>query len=394
MARRTLLIIYISTFLLVVSAIIRYVVRFGDYRFWLLALLTVYLILLFLEPFIIRRNRLLTNIYFVLQTGIICTVALISPNVDFWTALFLPLVVQDMHIFPQRTGFMITGIFTMIMTILMLLGPGPRVGLPLIFVNGIAYFLFAAFIAIIREAEASNKELQAANRQLQSYTTQAEEMAVLQERNRLARELHDSVTQSLHSSTLLAEAGQRVAGSGDIERARGYLIRLGEISQQALKEMRLLVYELRPLGLSGVGLVGALQQRLDAVERRSGVEVQLSLEEELELPANIEEELFRIAMEALNNALKHANPTTLTVTLRKEDDCDIPCIELSIMDDGIGFDPEMKDDEGGLGLISMGERIEKLGGELTILSAPGEGTQVKACVDLKTSQSSPEAQEV
>ncbi len=394
MARRTLLIIYISTFLLVVSAIIRYVVRFGDYRFWLLALLTVYLILLFLEPFIIRRIRLLTNIYFILQTGIICTVALISPNVDFWTALFFPLVVQVMHIFPQRTGFIITGIFTMIMTILMLLGSGLTVGLPLIFVNGIAYFLFAAYIAIIREAEASNKELQAANQQLQSYTTQAEEMAVLQERNRLARELHDSVTQYLHSSTLLAEAGQRVAGSGDIERARGYLIRLGEISQQALKEMRLLVYELRPLGLSGVGLVGALQQRLDAVERRSGVEVQLSLEEELELPANIEEELFRIAMEALNNALKHANPTTVTVTLRKEDDRDIPCIELSIMDDGIGFDPEMKVDEGGLGLVSMGERIEKLGGELTILSAPGEGTQVKACVDLKTSQSSPEAKEV
>ena len=94
---------------------------------------------------------------------------------------------------------------------------------------------------------------------------------MLQERNRLARELHDSVTQSLHSSTLLAEAGQRLLSSGDIERVRGYLIRLGEISQQALKEMRLLVYELRPLALSGVGLVWALQQRLDAVERRSGV---------------------------------------------------------------------------------------------------------------------------
>jgi len=401
MARRTLLIIYIAIYLLVVGGIIRYVVRFGDYRFWLLALLTVYLILLFLEPFFIRQNRLLTNIYLFVQTSIICTVALISPNVDFWTALFLPLVVQVMHIFPQRTGFVITGIFTSIMAVLMLLGPGPDVGLPLIFLNGVGYFLFAAFIAIIREAEAARQEsqkqqaeLQSAYQQLQTYTAQAEELAVLQERNRLARELHDSVTQSLHSSTLLAEAGQRLLSSGDIERARGYLIRLGEISQQALKEMRLLVYELRPLALSGVGLVGALQQRLDAVERRSGVEVEFSIDEELELPASVEEELYRIAMEALNNALKHANPIRVTVTIRKEEKDRSPCIELSVIDDGIGFDLDTKEGEGGLGLVSMQERIEKLSGELTILSAPGEGTQVKACVNLETSSQSPDSPEV
>jgi len=254
----------------------------------------------------------------------------------------------------------------------------------------------------VRSVEARSRELETQVEQhtaelmkTQEALRQSElEKAITEERSRLARELHDSVTQSLHSSTLLAEAGQRLAGSGDIERARRYLIRLGEISQQALKEMRLLVYELRPLALRGVGLVGALQQRLDAVERRSGVEVQLSIEEALELPRSIEEELFRIAMEALNNALKHANPTTVTVAIRKEEKREIPCIELSIIDDGVGFDPDMKDDEGGLGLVSMKERIEKLGGELAILSAPGEGTQVKACVNLKTSQNFPNAQEV
>lgn len=157
--------------------------------------------------------------------------------------------------------------------------------------------------------------------------------------------------------------------------------------------MRLLVYELRPLALTGFGLVGALQQRLDAVERRSGVEVQLSIDEELELPARVEEELFRIAMEALNNALKHANPTKVTVALRNEEIRGIPCIELSIIDDGKGFDPDTKDDKGGLGLVSMQERIEKLGGELSILSVPGEGTQVKVCVDLKTTPKPSRAQE-
>ena len=218
-------------------------------------------------------------------------------------------------------------------------------------------------------------------------------MAVLQERNRLARDLHDSVTQSLHSLTLMAEAGQRLAGAGEIERARGYLIRLGEISQQALKEMRLLVYELRPLALRGVGLGGALQQRLDAVERRSGIEVHLSIDKDLEIPRNIEEELFRIATEALNNALKHASPTTVSVALRLDERKEIPCIEISITDDGIGFDPYSRDDRGGLGLISMQERIEKLGGNLTIHSEPGEGTQVKACVNLENALRSPITQE-
>ncbi|MCP4166733.1 MAG: hypothetical protein GY759_12700 [Chloroflexi bacterium] len=272
-------------------------------------------------------------------------------------------------------------------------------GIILLFLLGA---IFGGYRLRVRNLEARERELEslieertAELMETQEALRQSElEKAITEERNRLARELHDSVTQSLHSSTLLAEAGQRLAGSGDVERARGYLIRLGEISQQALKEMRLLVYELRPLALRGVGLVGALQQRLDAVERRSGIEVQLSIDEELELPRNIEEELFRIAMEALNNALKHANPTTVTVALRKEEKREIPCIELSIMDDGIGFDPDTKEGEGGLGLVSMKERVEKLGGELTILSTAGEGTQVKACVDLRVPPKSPNVQEV
>lgn len=248
MARRTLLIIYIAIYLLVVASIIRYVVRFSDYRFWSIALLLGYLILLFSEYFIFRRNRNLTYIYLLVQTIIICTISLISPNVDYWTALFLPLVVQVMHNFPQRTGFLITGIFTVIMAILMLLGPGPEAGLPLIFLNGLAYFLFAAFIAINREAEAARREaemardesekqqvdLQSAYRQLQSYTAQAEELAVLQERNRLARELHDSVTQSLYSLTLFSHAARRMAedvGNDRLER------QIGQIGSTAVKTL-------------------------------------------------------------------------------------------------------------------------------------------------------------
>ncbi len=386
MARRTLLITYIATYLLAVGAIIRYLVLFRDHRFWSIALLLGgYLVLLFSKPFLIRRNRLLTYIYLFVQTAIICTISFITPNVDFWASLFCPLVVQVMHNFPQRTGFLITGTFTVIMSVPMLSGLGSEVGLPLVLIYGVVYFLLAGFIAIIREAEVAREEsqkqqaeLQSAHRQLQTYTARAEELAVLQERNRLARELHDSVTQSLYSLTLLALAGQRMIQAQDLEQIAENQARLGEIAQQALQEMRLLVYELRPLALESEGLIGALEQRLEAVERRAGIQARVLAEGEVELAPELEEELYGIAQEALNNALKHARASQVELSVRVAEESVI----LEVADDGQGFDLADLHDTGGLGLISMQERADKIGGQLAIHSAPGEGTRVTTTVPL------------
>jgi signal transduction histidine kinase len=207
---------------------------------------------------------------------------------------------------------------------------------------------------------------------------QAEQLAVVRERERLARELHDSVTQSLYSLTLLAEASQRLLGSGDPDRAAEYTGRLGEIAQQALREMRLLVYQLRPLVLKREGLVGALQQRLDAVEKRAGVDARLLVEGRLDLPATIEEGLYRIAQEALNNALKHAGARSVSLRIR-EDGGDVV---LEVEDDGRGFDAAGVSDPGGMGLTSMRERAEKLGGAFSLVSVPGAGTTVRVVVEV------------
>jgi len=195
-------------------------------------------------------------------------------------------------------------------------------------------------------------------------------LAVLEERNRLARELHDSVTQSLYGMVVFAGAGREVMGTGKVELAREHLARVEQAAQQALKEMRLLVYELRPPMLEQVGLVGALQQRLDAVEGRTGIETHLLAEEASELPASEEAALFGIAQEALNNILKHAAATIVTVQIRADDEG----LALTVTDDGEGFDPES--DTGGLGLTNMRERAQQLGASLTIHSSPGEGTQI------------------
>jgi signal transduction histidine kinase len=204
----------------------------------------------------------------------------------------------------------------------------------------------------------------------------AEQAAVLEERHRLARDLHDSVTQSLYSLTLLAETGRRSALRGDLDGVANYVGRLGQVSQQALKEMRLLIYELRPPVLEQEGLVGALQQRLDAVEGRAGVETRLLVEGEAELDASVEDALYRIAIEALNNALKYAAAALVTVRVCAQDGI----AELDVVDDGLGFNPKETGDTGGMGLVTMRERAERLGGTLQIVSAPGEGTKVQVRV--------------
>ena len=207
---------------------------------------------------------------------------------------------------------------------------------------------------------------------------QAEEIAVMEERQRLARELHDSVTQALYSITLLANAAQKQAANNNLDRAVQYVHELGQSAQQALKEMRLLIYELRPSALENEGLSEALFQRLESVERRAGIHTQFHLDPPLDLPPSVEEGLYRVTIEALNNVLKHSSASHVIVNLWAEQDHLI----LEIEDDGVGFDPENVVSHGGVGLISMRERLEKMGGKLTISSALGKGTMVQASVPL------------
>jgi signal transduction histidine kinase/predicted hydrocarbon binding protein len=201
----------------------------------------------------------------------------------------------------------------------------------------------------------------------------AEQLAVVRERERLARELHDSVTQSLYSLTLLSEAGRQWAERGDLSRVEESLARLSDIGQHALKEMRLLVYQLRPLVLRREGLVGALQLRLDAVEKRAGVDAQLVVEGPVDIPPVVEEELYRIAQEALNNALKHAAASSVKVhVLGGQNE-----FVLRIADNGCGFDPQASFDRGGMGLTSMLERSKTIRAILEISSSPCSGTTVE-----------------
>lgn len=205
---------------------------------------------------------------------------------------------------------------------------------------------------------------------------QAELAAVVQERQRLARELHDSVTQLLYSQVLFSGAGLKVLRKGDAVLAEGHLQRIEQGARQALKEMRLLLYELRPSDTLDEGLIGALERRLEAVEKRTGINVQLHNEGCEPLEPDIEMALYRIAEEALNNTLKHAQAGSVSV---------IFCTaagqaQLTIEDDGVGFNPNFDplhgSQRGGMGLTNIHERAAALGGSAQVISQPGKGTRV------------------
>ncbi len=241
------------------------------------------------------------------------------------------------------------------------------------------------------EARGLALELQVEERTAELMKTQASlqqsemEHAITEERNRLARDLHDSVTQSIYSLTLLAEAGKRMIKGGDFTHAEDNQNRLGEIAQQALQEMRLLVYELRPQVLQTEGLVGALEHRLEAVERRAGIDARLHVELAIDLPPNLDEELFHICMEALNNALKHAKASEVVVSLHTDENA----LFLTIEDNGRGFDPAIAGSQGGMGLSSMTERVEKIRGTLSIQSGIGTGTEISVMVPLNATHQPP-----
>jgi signal transduction histidine kinase len=202
---------------------------------------------------------------------------------------------------------------------------------------------------------------------------QAQQLAVVQERNRLARDLHDSVTQALYGVTLYAEATARQLSSGEIDLAASHLSEIRNTAQESLREMRLLIFELRLPSLRQEGLAAALQARLEAVEGRVGMVAEFKAEGEGRLSAEVEEGLYRIAQEALNNTLRHAHASSVTVRLAYNNGT----VNLEIVDDGIGFDPTTAQEQGGFGLRGMEERAARLGGKLIVHSGPGEGTKIR-----------------
>ncbi len=233
-----------------------------------------------------------------------------------------------------------------------------------------------AFAHDITERKKSEEALRQAQEEL---ARGIQVRATLEERQRLARELHDSVSQALYGISLGAHTALALF---DTDRAKvlealNYVVAL---VQDGLTEMRALIFELRPESLEREGLVTALNKQMAALCARHDIEAESSLCEEPEISLNVKEALFRVAQEAMQNAIKHARARHLNLELV----CYPDYLRLAVTDDGIGFDPQAEY-PGHLGLRSMRERVCNLGGSLDIASAPEHGTQINVRIPISAS---------
>jgi signal transduction histidine kinase len=202
---------------------------------------------------------------------------------------------------------------------------------------------------------------------------QSRELSILAERNRLALELHDAVSQKLFGLVYSAEAAG-VLLDRDPAEAREQLGRLQRHAQEALDELRALIFELRPPELERDGLCGTLRKHVELLRRQHAVPIELESDQDVPRDTRRDEEVLRIAQEALQNALRHADATRIAVRLHRLDGK----LQLEVEDDGVGFDQnaaELRSRR--LGLTSMEERAQRLGARLEIRSAAGAGTIVR-----------------
>ncbi|WP_176560391.1 sensor histidine kinase [Brevibacillus dissolubilis] len=229
------------------------------------------------------------------------------------------------------------------------------------------------FAARWEEQVASLQRLSTHNAELGEQVRHA---AVTEERQRLARELHDAVSQQLFAIAMTTAAIKRLIGKNP-ERAAQQIELVEEMAAAAQSEMRALLLHLRPATLQNKSLKEAVTELLDELTRKQVTGITWELGDLTGVPNGIEDHLFRILQEALSNALRHAKANMVTVKLFSFDGQ----VRLRVADDGVGFDPD-SDKMTSYGLVSMKERVNEIGGSMEIYTAVGKGTQIEVRVPL------------
>jgi signal transduction histidine kinase len=352
----------------------------------MLALLALYLLLLLISPNVIARRLVYLYAINAALTAVAVLLLMFMGEFDSFALLFIPPCVLSALYFSRRSASVWIAVIVVLMVAALAIHFPADEMLSYAIIYPASILLVIGLVSLARQAEEAKArserllaDLEQANRKLQAYALQVEEMAAANERNRLARELHDSVTQTIFGLTLSAEAA-RILLDRDPIRAAGQLDHIQELAKNALAEMRALIQQLHPAPVDAEGLIPCLR-RLAAERRVSyGLNVDLKISGERRLPVTIERELFQVAKEGLSNIIKHAQADQAAIMLMLEDQNRVTmCIE----DDGIGFDADaLQPSPGHLGLTSMSERVHALGGTLSIETRPGMGTRIRVELDL------------
>ncbi|MFE6235334.1 sensor histidine kinase [Cellulosimicrobium sp. NPDC057862] len=320
-----------------------------------------------------------------------------------WVAF--PLMFVAMHVLGPRRGPVAVGVIVLLVVAVMVALTGNVLALPFVLgpaIGGaVAVVVVLALEAVVRESQERQRTLDELVRARDELATAERERAVAGERERLAREIHDTLAQGFSSAELLLRAAQTALDDGDVATARGYVEQTRDVARHNLAEARRVVRALAPVDLASSNLVDALRRTAARTAARSsarapggGPDVVVRVSgDAVPLPTDVEAALLRVAQSALANVERHADASRVAVTLSflagaapGEE-----AVAIDVVDDGRGFDPdglpEKSEDAaggtgGGFGLLAMRARLAELGGTLSVESAPGAGTAVAAWVPL------------
>jgi len=325
------------------------------------------------------RRRLASVLWLVVMSLIWIGLLLIVPEAAY---LVFPLFFLYLHLLPSPGGTILVIAATVVAIAALAMHGGLTVGIvvgPLLGA-GVALLIGLGYRELARDAaerEALLAELLATRDRL---AASEREQGVLTERARLAREIHDTVAQSLASIQMLLHAAERA----DADRPGAEHLRLArEAAAASLADTRRFIRELAPPALDE-GLRQALLRLAERERETNGLQVQVEAPEALDLPMHVQTALLRIAQSTLANVVQHASATRAAIRLEQRDGA----VRLTVRDDGVGFDPAALQapsaSSDSFGLRAIAERVEQLGGELEIRSAPRHGTTVSVAVTLET----------
>jgi len=313
--------------------------------------------------------------------SLVAALMFLQPGWTMYPVLYITPITWAILALPLRQGLYWIAAFTVATATSFAVGMNLSEGLLALFLYGVIYAFIGAFAGALARADATRREsqallaeLQSAHEQLQEYALRTEEMAVVEERNRLAREMHDTLGHRLTVASVQLEAAQRLCPT-DSERAAGLVGTVREQVREALSELRATVATLRSPVEADLHLRSALRRLMNHFEQATGLTIRRALPEEmLPLPDAHRLALYRAAQEALTNIQKHAEAQQIWLVLSTSDDT----VTLLVSDDGRGL--ILGRDEGGFGLHGLRERAQQLGGALHVEPRPGGGTQLSFCL--------------
>jgi NarL family two-component system sensor histidine kinase YdfH len=337
---------------------------------------------------IVQQQRRWLVVYFLLQGGLVFAIGYLAQLEGLILAFYMALVGESAGmLWPDRRAIALTASFYVLLLVLnvaviwgsdVLVAILPMLGLLLAFVL-IYVLLYIRQVQAREDAQALLHELEAAHRQLGEYAAQVEELTISQERQRMARELHDTLAQGLAGLILQLEAADSYLESDNQAQARAVVQQAMHRARTALQEARRAIQALRPVALEQGNLVDALGHEVDQFAATTGVRATFEVVgDPPSVPPETALDILRIIQEALSNVGRHAGARHVLVQLAR----DGQALQLLVQDDGVGFDPvEGLDRPGCFGLGGMRERAERIGGTLQVESGRGKGARVMLSVE-------------